>query len=34
MPFNLEVGEIWMDAKKEMKTQRLHDAGKLNPDGS
>ena len=33
MPFNLEVGEIWMDAKKEMKTQRASWHGKLNPDG-
>ena len=33
MPFNLEVGEIWMDAEKEMKTQRASWHCKLNPDG-
>lgn len=33
MPFNLEVGEIRMDAEKEMKTQRASRHRKLNPDG-
>ena len=33
MPFNLEVGEIWMDAEKEMKSQRASWHCKLNLDG-
>ena len=33
MSFNLEVGEIWMDAEKEMKIQRASWHWKLNPDG-